>query len=341
VDRVLQNLLALTAPEEHRARIDPIDAARLLERLRSEFRTEAETRGLELEVEADPNLVFPSDAHTLEQVLVNLMTNALKFTPNGGRVSLRATRVRGAVLPGRLALLGGGFGVRPAFVHLEVHDTGIGLSDEARRRLFEPFYRSREAVERGISGSGLGLAVARRLVHLLHADLRPLPVPGGGTRFLLTLPADTDTWDLVHRVDTALLDLAPRLRRGPETLVVVRDPDATDRGRAESVAAALRESVPGPAAAVHVLSATTWVVCTPASVRDVLESIGPALVAALGAERLGNVALHAQRVPLGGSADEHLLQALVRCRHPLAAVARPGPAAASGEVTRAPHPARR
>jgi len=331
-DRVLQNLLAIAAPDQHRARLEAIDAARFLEETRADFASEAASRGVTIQVRAEPGVEFPADSHCLEQILVNLMTNALKFTPPGGRVVLHARRLRGAVLSGRLVLLGGGLGSQPAFVCVEVRDTGIGLSEEARRRLFEPFYRAPEVEERGIPGSGLGLAVARRLADLMHADLRPARAAGGGTRFLLTLPADEPTWDLVRRIDGVLGLLGPRLERQNETLVVLRDATGLDPWEADGVGTALRRLLPDPRAAVLPLSPTTWVACAPARVRELLVALGAALETTFDAPRLERLTLHAQYVRRGSSADERLLQGLVRCRHPLSRVRASRPAAGGGRT---------
>ncbi len=166
-ERILQNMLALAAPESYEARVEAVESSALLGRLCEEFAAEAAGRGVQLRHAVDSDAAaFPADPLCLEQVLANLVSNAIKFTPEGGEVSLGAGPARAAVLPGRLALLGGGFGVAPRFVSLEVRDSGVGLSEETRRRLFEPFFRGPEAEKSGAPGMGLGLTVARRLTQL-------------------------------------------------------------------------------------------------------------------------------------------------------------------------------
>jgi histidine kinase/DNA gyrase B/HSP90-like ATPase len=331
VDRVLQNWIAFAAPESHRARPELQDAGEFLAHLRDEFATEAAARRIELRVEAESGGGCFADTQCLDQLLANLVSNALKFTSEGGRVTLRASRAR--LLPGRLALLGGGFEVQPAFTALEVIDTGIGLSDDARRRCFEPFYRAPEAEDRGIRGSGLGLAVARRLAALLHADLRPLPSPQAGACFRLVLAADPPTWELVCRVDAALAALAARFARRSETLVVLRRPGGFAPERLDTLRAALGARLVEPRLVALELSPSTWVLSAPLPVRSLLVALHRVLER--DSDWRSSLRMYAQRVRRGSPPDERLLQGLVRCRHAL-----PEPRAereASVDVT---HPAR-
>jgi hypothetical protein len=317
-DRVLQNLRALVAPETYRSQITAVEIAALLARVEAEFAADAAARGITLTVEADASLVVPTDPLCLEQVLVNLTGNAVKFTPRGGQVVLRAAVTRPTVLAGRLSLLAGGFGVQPAFIGIEVHDNGAGLSEEARRRLFEPFYRAPEARAARVPGMGLGLTVARQLVGLLHGELRPLPATGAGTTFMVTLPADAATWELVRALDTAAGDLAMRLEAAPQVLLLLRRAAGFAPASPEACAAALRTALHDSSVAVHALGATTWLILASGSVRALLHAVPQALpLSAAGAATPPPTLVHARRVVRGSAADECLLQALVRCRHRL------------------------
>lgn len=315
-DRVLQNLQALIAPETYRSQLTAVELQPLLQRIRAEFAAEATARGVAISVECAGTDCVPSDPLCLEQVLVNLVGNAVKFSVRGGTVSVRAAAMRPAVLPGRLSLLAGGFGVQPAFLGIDVRDSGLGLSEEARRRWSEPFYRAPEARARGVPGMGLGLTVARQLTALLHGDLRPLPADGEGTTFVLTLPADAGTWELVRALDTAVADLAGRLEIEPVALVVLRGSAGFVPGAAEASATALRSRLRDVRVAVHPLGRTTWLVVAPVAVRALLHACAAELRPAAGSPPL---LVHAQRVRRGASADECVLQGLVRCRHRLPA----------------------
>ncbi len=117
----------------------------------------------------DPPLHALADPMRLRQVLVNLMSNAVKYNHSGGRVTVEV-EPRGSDA-----------------VRLTVSDTGIGLSAEQQAQLFEPFNRL-GAERSGIEGTGLGLAITRRLVELMSGTITVASAPGRGSSFAVTLP---------------------------------------------------------------------------------------------------------------------------------------------------------
>lgn len=335
-ERVLDNVTALVAPSTWTAQWQAVELAPVFARLCDEHAADATGRGVALGWEADPALTVSTDLRCLEQVLVNLLSNALKFTPSGGAVTLRAERARGPVLPGHLSLLGGGFGVQPRLVCVEVADTGIGLSEDARHRLFEPFYRSEEARRFGAPGLGLGLAVARQLAHLVHGDLRVGARVGSqsGARLVLSLAVDAATRELVTRLEDLLAQMTPRWARSPQSLLVLRMPAADALPVAGAAAAAFAAALPH--ALISVLSPTTWVIADEQGLRPLLATVVRGLHAIAGPGFVAAARMHAQRTRRGGSADESLLQGLVRARHGL-----PCRLLDAVEVSDVPHPARR
>jgi hypothetical protein len=335
-DRLLQNLTALAAPESFAAQARSTPAGALLAGLCEAFAAEAAARGVRLEVETPEDLTVHTDRFCAEQALANLVSNALKFTPAGGSVTLAAAPAGTAVLRGRLALLGGGFGCKPRFVALEVRDTGVGVCDETRRRLFEPFFRGPEAARCSAPGLGLGLTAARRLVDLVHGQLRLMrSEPATGSRFVMTLPADPDTWSLLLQLDRGLEMLAPRLAAGPHTLVVLRRDAPPDAAAApDDLGPDLGPALAEPDLGVLALSPTTTIVCARAGVRAVLLALARSLEARGGAAGRTGRRFHAQRTRRGAVADECLLRGLARCRHAL-----PAPPAAR-EVLDVSNPAR-
>jgi signal transduction histidine kinase/DNA-binding response OmpR family regulator len=115
-----------------------------------------------------PGLSVRADATRLKQVLMNLIGNAIKFTPEGGKIELAAKRVAN-------------------FVRVEVRDSGPGIPPEEQQRIFDAFYRLRRS-EKAIEGTGLGLAITQRLVELHGGELGVESEVGVGSCFHFTLP---------------------------------------------------------------------------------------------------------------------------------------------------------
>jgi two-component system, NtrC family, sensor kinase len=132
-------------------------------------RERATENGIALSVEADPSVELVSgDERRIRQVIFNLLSNAVKFTPEGGRVEVTTERVNGEV-------------------RVSVKDTGPGIAKTDRERIFEEFQQS-ESGERHGEGTGLGLALTRRLVELHGGRIWVESEPGSGSTFTFTLP---------------------------------------------------------------------------------------------------------------------------------------------------------
>jgi len=131
-----------------------------------------EAAGLTLDRQLTPAWVM-ADPRWLHQVVTNLLTNALKFTPSGGRVTVRSA-MTAAKTTGQAAVL-------------QVTDTGAGIPADELPHIFERFWRGRQAAQ--ISGSGVGLAVAAELARAHGGELTAGSEPGRGTEMTLTLPA--------------------------------------------------------------------------------------------------------------------------------------------------------
>ena len=158
----------------------PVDLRQLVTTLADQMRRQAERKGLALHLDLSPDLpsVVEVDRLRLQQVLSNLLTNAVKYTEQG-TVTLRI-RVEGRVA-GRVTL------------DLAVVDTGLGLSAREIPRILREFGRLEREAERREAGSGLGLAIVQRILHGMDAALRVDSVPGQGSsfHFRLTLPVPT------------------------------------------------------------------------------------------------------------------------------------------------------
>jgi signal transduction histidine kinase len=142
----------------------------LLRRLKATYLHAAGQAGIALEVQADPNLPdLDIDPDRMAQVLGNLVSNALRYTPEGGRIVLAAHARNGAVT-------------------LLVRDTGHGISPEALPRVFDRFYRGDTARQQQAGESGLGLAIARSIVEAHGGTIAAESELGRGTVFVIELP---------------------------------------------------------------------------------------------------------------------------------------------------------
>jgi signal transduction histidine kinase len=169
---LIDDLLALTRAEAGKidARPADVDIAALVERVTASVSMMVGTKNLELEADIAPDLPsVASDERWLAHVLVNLVSNAVKFTPEGGRVTVRARRCGAAVA-------------------LEVVDTGIGIAPEDRAAIFEPFRQAERGDAKGYGGVGLGLALVARLTDLLGAEVELESAVGKGSTFRVVVP---------------------------------------------------------------------------------------------------------------------------------------------------------
>jgi PAS domain S-box-containing protein len=124
---------------------------------------------ISLDLSVDGAAPIRCDENKLRQVLVNLVDNAVKYSPEGGRVELRVRSENGSCL-------------------IEVADEGLGIPADERERIFEKFYRLDPQQTQGVGGSGLGLYICRELVERMNGRLRVESEPGKGSRFTVELP---------------------------------------------------------------------------------------------------------------------------------------------------------
>ncbi|MFO1183282.1 MAG: ATP-binding protein [Bauldia sp.] len=133
--------------------------------------SEASGRPYEITCDVEPDMRFRADRRAIKQILLNLLSNATKFTPAGGKIGVRARRVEGAMI-------------------VTIADSGIGIAPDALKRLGRPFEQVQNQFTKSHKGSGLGLAITRSLVELHGGSMRILSREGKGTIVALRLPVE-------------------------------------------------------------------------------------------------------------------------------------------------------
>jgi signal transduction histidine kinase len=169
---LINDVLDLSKVEAGQEELDvgPFSLRQALERGVVMVRERATEDGVHVALEASPGVdVVTGDERRIRQVIFNLLSNAVKFTPSGGAVDVRATQVNGEV-------------------RVSVTDTGPGIAARDHERIFEEFQQTDAGVEQG-EGTGLGLALSKRLVELHGGRIWVDSAPGRGSTFVFTLPA--------------------------------------------------------------------------------------------------------------------------------------------------------
>jgi CheY-like chemotaxis protein/HAMP domain-containing protein len=163
--------------------IEPVPLAQFPERAQRVFAPLAHDKGLELIIEVAPSLPenILTDRQRVDQILTNLLGNAIKFTAHGS-VALRMSRPAASARFGRPDL------IPERTVALVVSDTGIGIAPQEQERVFAPFQQIDARTDRRYGGTGLGLSIARELALLLGGELQLTSAPGKGSTFTLYLP---------------------------------------------------------------------------------------------------------------------------------------------------------
>src|SRR6202035_5624286 len=183
---LISDILDLSKIESGTVTVDAEEVffTNLLDMVGRPFRHEAETRQLSFEVHVDPNLGrnITTDTKRLQQVLKNLLSNAFKFTGEGG-VRLNVTAALGGWSAEHPVL-----SQAPTVVSFEVTDTGIGIPLEKQKLIFEAFQQADASTSRKYGGTGLGLAISRELASLLGGEIHLRSTPGEGSTVTLYLP---------------------------------------------------------------------------------------------------------------------------------------------------------
>ncbi len=173
MSRLIDDLLTLSRLESHQMTIvsAPVDLKEIIQATTTGFEKQARDKGITISSRIPEGLPRASgDKDRLEQVLVNLLDNAIKYTQSGGRVRVAASSDDGAV-------------------RVDVTDTGIGIPADDIARIFERFYRVDKARSRELGGTGLGLAIVKHIIQGHNGRLYVESEPGKGSTFSFSIKA--------------------------------------------------------------------------------------------------------------------------------------------------------
>ena len=180
-----QHLLALINDVLEMSRIEsgkielteiPTDLFKMLNDVRDMFAEQMASKNINFTVEFSNvlNNYVRCDKNHFNRVLLNLTSNAYKFTPEGGKIEIILRQLRGKVK---------GF----AEYELHVKDSGIGMSEEFAKKIFEPFEREKNSTVSNIQGTGLGMAITKSIIDLMKGDIRIETAPNQGTEFIVNV----------------------------------------------------------------------------------------------------------------------------------------------------------
>lgn len=179
---LINDVLEMSRIESGKMRLNeaPVHLVEVLDNLKSIIKEEVADKQQELvlDISKVTDEYISCDKLRLDQVLLNLVSNAVKYTPSGGKISLSVAQGTEGV-DGRTAYL------------FRVKDNGMGMTPELASRVFEPFERGSTSTESGIQGSGLGLAITKRIVEMMEGSISLKTAPSEGSEFIVRLAFKT------------------------------------------------------------------------------------------------------------------------------------------------------
>ena len=148
----------------------PTDVGEIMDDIIALMKPRAESKGIKLTCSHNDLRLVQADPKNIEEILNNLISNAINYSPQGGHVSVTA-------------------GTRGEYVEIIVRDNGIGISAEELPKIFDKFYRVKNPRTRDVTGTGLGLAIVKGIIEALHGSIAVESAVNNGTTFKILLPA--------------------------------------------------------------------------------------------------------------------------------------------------------
>ncbi|MDO4539947.1 MAG: response regulator [Syntrophomonadaceae bacterium] len=174
---IINDVLDMSAIESGKINVahNRFDFKALIASLTTVFYSQAKAKKVGFEVLFDTLTEewFVGDQMRTDQILTNILSNAIKFTPEGGTVTLKIQQPEADT--------------NAAHIHFEISDTGIGMTSEYLKHIWAPFEQADSSISRRFGGTGLGLSITKNLVDLMGGEIKVESIPGGGTTFYIDL----------------------------------------------------------------------------------------------------------------------------------------------------------
>lgn len=180
LNRLIGDILELSKIESKRIplQFSPVHLHTFVGNCLHVMNAEAKKKSIELDMQVDEDEYIEADEDRLRQILINLLSNGINYTPEGGKVKVKVEPV----------VEGAASGTDYDKIRLTISDTGIGIPKKDLPRIFERFYRVDKARSRSSGGTGLGLSIVKHLVELHRGTIRVESEVGMGTKFIIELP---------------------------------------------------------------------------------------------------------------------------------------------------------
>ena len=219
---LINDVLEMSRIENGKMELAPVptDLCRVMEDVRNLFSTQMETKKIEYTVNCEnvKNANVYCDANRFNRVLLNLISNAYKFTPEGGSVTVTLEQT--------------GREDTKATYRISVKDTGIGMSPEFAAKVFEAYERERTATVENIQGTGLGTAITKSIVDLMGGTIEVFSEKGKGSEFVINVPFEIDA-EAEEQSAAKVSDIASEERfAGMRLLLVEDDPENCEIAKA-------------------------------------------------------------------------------------------------------------
>lgn len=169
LEHIVNHMLSLSKLHQMKPQLESFDVVPFLKDLMQTLQPKIVAKGLDYHLNLPQKLIYETDAHMLSQIMVNLLTNAIRYTEEGGQISLSLIE-------------------RDNCLEISVADTGIGIGSYQLERIFERFYRVNKGRSRQTGGTGLGLAIVKSFSEILGGRIQVSSQVGQGSTFTLILP---------------------------------------------------------------------------------------------------------------------------------------------------------